>query len=76
MRRAVAAGLLAAALGAAGCGSEETTKYCGEACDIWANCGAWDRDLCMADCTSAKDWDKAYLDCLKSKTCQTLDACG
>jgi hypothetical protein len=59
-----------------GCGSGKTTAHCGAACDIWANCAAWDRAACMAACESDGDWDQAYVNCLQAQTCETLDACG
>ena len=76
MKRALGALLVAAGLAAAGCGDEETTKYCTEICDIWVNCEAWTRDACTSECKAAGDWDKDYLDCLKRQSCATLDACG
>jgi hypothetical protein len=67
--------LLAGAVLGAACGGK-TTAQCDAACDIWANCQAWDRAVCMSQCKSDGDWDKAYVDCLRAQTCQTLDACG
>lgn len=68
--------LLAAGVLAAGCGDEKTTAHCDAACDIWANCQAWDRATCMSSCQADGDWDQGYVNCLQSQTCLTLDACG
>jgi len=77
MRRILSALVAGVTLAAAGCGSDKkTTAHCDAACDIWANCAAWDRAACMARCQSDGDWDQAYVDCLRSKTCTTLNACG
>jgi hypothetical protein len=65
-----------AALLLGGCGDEETTKYCDQACTIWADC-EWNYDTCMSQCKADKDWDKAYLECLQNAgSCAALESCG
>jgi len=77
IRKRIAGMLLAVGLAAAsGCGSDDTTEFCGAACDIWASCAAWDRAICMSQCQADGDWDQAYVTCLEGQSCATLDACG
>jgi hypothetical protein len=58
-----------------GC-DEETGdgSVCVRACDRWVNqCGRWNWDDCMTQCTAEGDWDD-YADCVEVAPCDMLDA--